>query len=174
MKAKAIEALKSLYWQLFLLYFRAYSLLVMRSTTLTSLGLRSLQNINDGGVYITGNKKLCYHDTVNWTRILSSGSRPQRRQKHLDIKDNAPSNQCGEWGWIISIQLPYHHWCQWEYNVFCSTVSAVKEGYVCDPLCSSDGCWGPGPDQCVSCKNYRRGGTCVPDCMFLTGSVFAK
>uniref|UniRef100_A0A7N6F9P8 Receptor protein-tyrosine kinase n=1 Tax=Anabas testudineus TaxID=64144 RepID=A0A7N6F9P8_ANATE len=119
--------------------YKAYSLLVMRSTSLTSLGLRSLQNINDGGVYITGNKKLCYHDTVNWTRILSSGSRPQRRQKHIDIKDNRPRNQC------------------------------VKEGYACDPLCSPDGCWGPGPNQCVSCKNYRRGGTCVPDCMFLTG-----
>uniref|UniRef100_A0A3Q1IFN8 Receptor protein-tyrosine kinase n=1 Tax=Anabas testudineus TaxID=64144 RepID=A0A3Q1IFN8_ANATE len=110
--------------------YKAYSLLVMRSTSLTSLGLRSLQNINDGGVYITGNKKLCYHDTVNWTRILSSGSRPQRRQ-----------------------------------NKFCYIVSAVKEGYACDPLCSPDGCWGPGPNQCVSCKNYRRGGTCVPDCI---------
>ncbi|XP_067361222.1 receptor tyrosine-protein kinase erbB-3a isoform X2 [Channa argus] len=119
--------------------YKAYSLLVMRITSLTSLGLRSLQNINDGGVYIKGNQKLCYHDTVNWTRILSYSSRPQRRQKHIDIKDNQPSNQC------------------------------VMEGHVCDPLCSSDGCWGPGPDQCVSCKNYMREGTCVPDCMFLTG-----
>ncbi|XP_029006519.1 receptor tyrosine-protein kinase erbB-3a isoform X2 [Betta splendens] len=118
---------------------RAYSLLVMRSPSLTSLGLRSLQNINDGGVYITGNQKLCYHDTVNWMRILNSASRP-RRQRPIDVKENRPRSQC------------------------------VKEGYVCDPLCSSDGCWGPGPDQCVSCKNYRRGGTCVPDCMFLTGA----
>ncbi|XP_073324589.1 receptor tyrosine-protein kinase erbB-3a [Pagrus major] len=118
---------------------RGYSLLVMKIPSLTSLGLRSLRKINDGGVYITGNKKLCYHDTVNWTRILSSSSRPQRRQKHIDVKDNRPRNQC------------------------------VNEGHVCDPLCSSDGCWGPGPNQCVSCKKYSRGGTCVPDCMFLTG-----
>ncbi|XP_036957538.1 receptor tyrosine-protein kinase erbB-3a [Acanthopagrus latus] len=118
---------------------RGYSLLVMKIPSLTSLGLRSLRKINDGGVYITGNKKLCYHDTVNWTRILSSGSRPQRRQKHIDVRDNRPRNQC------------------------------VNEGHVCDPLCSSDGCWGPGPNQCVSCKKYSRGGTCVPDCMFLTG-----
>uniref|UniRef100_A0A671X724 Receptor protein-tyrosine kinase n=1 Tax=Sparus aurata TaxID=8175 RepID=A0A671X724_SPAAU len=103
--------------------YKGYSLLVMKIPSLTSLGLRSLRKINDGGVYITGNKKLCYHDTVNWTRILSSRSRPQR----------------------------------------------LNEGHVCDPLCSSDGCWGPGPNQCVSCKKYSRGGTCVPDCMFLTG-----
>ncbi|XP_040891056.1 receptor tyrosine-protein kinase erbB-3a [Toxotes jaculatrix] len=118
---------------------RSYSLLVMRIPSLKSLGLRSLRKINDGSVYITGNDNLCYHDTVNWTHILSSSSRPQRRQKHIDIKENRPRKQC------------------------------VNEGHVCDPLCSSDGCWGPGPNQCLSCKKYSRGGTCVPDCMFLTG-----
>uniref|UniRef100_A0A7N8XM66 Receptor protein-tyrosine kinase n=1 Tax=Mastacembelus armatus TaxID=205130 RepID=A0A7N8XM66_9TELE len=110
--------------------YKGYSLLVMGSPSLTSLGLRSLRKI-DGGVYITGNKKLCYHNTVNWTRILRSSFPPQRRQK------------------------------------FCSFI--VNEGHVCDPLCSSDGCWGPGPEQCLFCKKYSRGGTCVPDCMFLTG-----
>uniref|UniRef100_A0A4W5NTU1 receptor protein-tyrosine kinase n=1 Tax=Hucho hucho TaxID=62062 RepID=A0A4W5NTU1_9TELE len=103
--------------------FRGYSLLVMRVPSLTSLGLRSLRRINDGGVYITGNRKLCYHHTVNWTRLFSSSSRPQR----------------------------------------------LEEGHMCDPLCSSEGCWGPGPDQCMSCKNYNRGGTCVHQCRFLTG-----
>ncbi|XP_028431360.1 receptor tyrosine-protein kinase erbB-3a [Perca flavescens] len=118
---------------------KGYSLLVMKIPSLTTLGLRSLQKINDGGVYITGNKKLCYYDTVNWTRIMTSSSRQQRRQKNIDLKENRPVNQC------------------------------VIEGHVCDPLCSSDGCWGPRPNQCLSCKKYSRGGTCVPDCMFLTG-----
>nr|XP_040060574.1 receptor tyrosine-protein kinase erbB-3a isoform X1 [Gasterosteus aculeatus aculeatus] len=118
---------------------RCYSLLVMKIPSLTSLGLRSLQKMNDGGVYITGNKKLCYQRTINWTRILTAVSRPQRRQKHIKIEENRPLNEC------------------------------VKDDQVCDPLCSSDGCWGPGPNQCMSCKKYSRGGTCVPDCMFLTG-----
>ncbi|XP_056158077.1 receptor tyrosine-protein kinase erbB-3-like isoform X2 [Lampris incognitus] len=120
--------------------YRGYSLLVMKIPSLTSLGLSSLRRINDGGVYITGNKMLCYHNTVDWTRLLgSSGSRPQRRQKHIDVKDNRSLNRC------------------------------VAGGHVCDPQCSSDGCWGPGPNQCLSCKNYSRGGTCVPQCKFLTG-----
>eukprot|EP00064_Thunnus_orientalis_P002181 superscaffoldBa00000153_g2188 len=121
--------------------YRGYALMVMKIPSLTSLGLRSLRKINDGSVYITGNKKLCYHDTVNWTRIFASSSRPQRqkRQKHIDVKENRPRNEC------------------------------VAEGHVCDPLCSTDGCWGPGPNQCLSCKKYSRGGTCVPNCMFLTG-----
>ncbi|KAM4613430.1 receptor tyrosine-protein kinase erbB-3a isoform 2-T2 [Polymixia lowei] len=115
---------------------RGYSLLVMKIPSLTSLGLRSLRRINDGGVYITGNKILCYHDTVNWTRLFSS-SRSQQRIKNIDVKENRPPSRC--------------------------------DGHVCDPLCSSNGCWGPGPNQCLSCKNYSRGGTCVPQCMFLTG-----
>ncbi|XP_024125415.1 receptor tyrosine-protein kinase erbB-3 [Oryzias melastigma] len=117
---------------------RGYSLMVMKIKSLSSLGFRSLQKVNDGVVYITGNKKLCYQDTVNWTRILNNRPR-QKRQKFVEVKDNRPSNDC------------------------------VEEGRVCDPLCSADGCWGPGPDQCVSCKNYSRGGVCVPDCMFLSG-----
>lgn len=27
----------------------------------------------------------------------------------------------------------------------------VAEGKICDPTCSDDGCWGPGPSQCFSC-----------------------
>uniref|UniRef100_A0A8C1J3V7 Receptor protein-tyrosine kinase n=1 Tax=Cyprinus carpio TaxID=7962 RepID=A0A8C1J3V7_CYPCA len=119
--------------------YRGYSLLVMKIPTLKSLGLRSLKRIGDGGIYITGNKQLCYQHTVNWTRLFGSSPRAQRRQKPLDIKDNHPQEQC------------------------------IEEGHVCDPLCSSEGCWGPGPNQCVSCKNYSRGGTCVPQCNFLSG-----
>ncbi|XP_039884701.1 receptor tyrosine-protein kinase erbB-3-like isoform X2 [Simochromis diagramma] len=95
---------------------RSYALLVVKINSLTSLGLRSLQNINDGAVYIKGNKNLCYHDTVNWTRLL--GSRPQKRSKLLVMANNQKKGEC--------------------------------EKHVCHPLCSSDGCWGPGPDQCVS------------------------
>uniref|UniRef100_A0A8C6X1J1 Receptor protein-tyrosine kinase n=1 Tax=Naja naja TaxID=35670 RepID=A0A8C6X1J1_NAJNA len=45
----------------------------------------------------------------------------------------------------------------------------IQEGKVCDPLCSSDGCWGPGPDQCVSCRNYSREGVCTVSCNFYEG-----
>ncbi|XP_015241974.1 PREDICTED: receptor tyrosine-protein kinase erbB-3-like [Cyprinodon variegatus] len=47
----------------------------------------------------------------------------------------------------------------------------VAEGHVCDPLCSDAGCWGPGPDQCVTCRNYSRQGTCVGSCNFLSGTT---
>uniref|UniRef100_A0A9J8BGZ0 receptor protein-tyrosine kinase n=1 Tax=Cyprinus carpio carpio TaxID=630221 RepID=A0A9J8BGZ0_CYPCA len=42
---------------------------------------------------------------------------------------------------------------------------------VCDPLCSVAGCWGPGPDQCLSCKYFSRGKTCVKACHLYDGDV---
>uniref|UniRef100_A0A8B9LY11 Receptor protein-tyrosine kinase n=1 Tax=Astyanax mexicanus TaxID=7994 RepID=A0A8B9LY11_ASTMX len=121
--------------------YKGYALLVMRIPTLKSLGLQSLKKISDGGIYITGNSQLCYHHTVNWTRLFGTGARAQRQQKSLDIKENHLRDEC------------------------------IKEGHVCDPLCSSDGCWGPGPDQCLSCKNFSRGRTCVSHCNFLQGEI---
>ncbi|KAJ8403976.1 hypothetical protein AAFF_G00343260 [Aldrovandia affinis] len=117
---------------------RGYSLLVMKLPSLTSLGLRSLREISDGSIYISGNRKLCYHHTVNWTQLFT-GVNTQRRQDTKDIKKNRPETDC------------------------------IAEGHVCDPLCSSAGCWGPGPDQCLSCRNYSRGGTCVSHCNFDSG-----
>ncbi|XP_049329004.1 receptor tyrosine-protein kinase erbB-4 [Astyanax mexicanus] len=42
---------------------------------------------------------------------------------------------------------------------------------VCDKLCSEEGCWGSGPDQCLSCKFYSRGKTCVKSCNLYSGDV---
>uniref|UniRef100_A0A3P9P841 Receptor protein-tyrosine kinase n=1 Tax=Poecilia reticulata TaxID=8081 RepID=A0A3P9P841_POERE len=41
---------------------------------------------------------------------------------------------------------------------------AAKDHMVCDTLCSDAGCWGPGPDQCLSCRYFSRGRTCVETC----------
>ena len=64
--------------------------------SLTSLGLRSLRKINDGGVYITRNQKLCYQENVNWTRLSPKSSRPRGRMKNIDVKENGARARCGE------------------------------------------------------------------------------
>uniref|UniRef100_A0AAX7V9T7 receptor protein-tyrosine kinase n=1 Tax=Astatotilapia calliptera TaxID=8154 RepID=A0AAX7V9T7_ASTCA len=46
-----------------------------------------------------------------------------------------------------------------------------KEHMVCDPLCSDAGCWGPGPDQCLSCRYFSRGRTCVESCNLYEGDI---
>uniref|UniRef100_A0A665X801 receptor protein-tyrosine kinase n=1 Tax=Echeneis naucrates TaxID=173247 RepID=A0A665X801_ECHNA len=109
-----------------------FSLMVMRISTITSLGLRSLREISDGSVYISQNANLCYHHTVNWTQLFRG-----RRVRVNILNNNRPLADCA--------------------------------GNVCDPLCSDSGCWGPGPDQCLSCRDYSRDGTCVGSCSFYTG-----
>ncbi|XP_028846324.1 receptor tyrosine-protein kinase erbB-4 isoform X3 [Denticeps clupeoides] len=44
-----------------------------------------------------------------------------------------------------------------------------KEQMRCDLLCSDAGCWGPGPDQCLSCRFFSRGRTCVESCNLYSG-----
>uniref|UniRef100_A0A4W4DYT9 receptor protein-tyrosine kinase n=1 Tax=Electrophorus electricus TaxID=8005 RepID=A0A4W4DYT9_ELEEL len=66
------------------------------SVMLQSLGLQSLRRISDGAIYLTGNSQLCYHHTINWTRLFGGGPRAQRRQKTLDIKENHPQDECSK------------------------------------------------------------------------------
>nr|CAI5863737.1 unnamed protein product [Callosobruchus analis] len=47
--------------------------------------------------------------------------------------------------------------------------SCEARGLVCDQQCSKDGCWGPGPEQCLSCANFRLGNTCLQNCSVLPG-----
>ncbi|KAI5640359.1 protein tyrosine kinase domain-containing protein [Phthorimaea operculella] len=44
-----------------------------------------------------------------------------------------------------------------------------KANLTCDPQCSPDGCWGPGPNQCLSCQNYKFGETCIQNCTVQPG-----
>uniref|UniRef100_A0A4W3IZU1 receptor protein-tyrosine kinase n=1 Tax=Callorhinchus milii TaxID=7868 RepID=A0A4W3IZU1_CALMI len=43
---------------------------------------------------------------------------------------------------------------------------------VCDALCSDNGCWGPGPDQCLSCRFFSRGSNCTESCNLYEGFIF--
>ncbi|XP_030634923.1 receptor tyrosine-protein kinase erbB-4-like [Chanos chanos] len=47
----------------------------------------------------------------------------------------------------------------------------TREQMVCDRLCSDAGCWGRGPDQCLSCRFFSRGRTCVEFCNLYDGDV---
>uniref|UniRef100_A0A8C7ZG51 Receptor tyrosine-protein kinase erbB-4 n=1 Tax=Oryzias sinensis TaxID=183150 RepID=A0A8C7ZG51_9TELE len=36
-------------------------------------------------------------------------------------------------------------------------MECLQQQMICDRMCSEDGCWGPGPDQCLSCRYFKRG-----------------
>ncbi|CAB1330125.1 unnamed protein product, partial [Coregonus sp. 'balchen'] len=74
---------------------KRFSLMVMRVASITSLGLRSLGEISDGNVYLSHNANLCYHHTVNWTRLFTG-----HVTRLNDIKDNKPLRECVEEGHV--------------------------------------------------------------------------
>lgn len=45
-----------------------------------------------------------------------------------------------------------------------------RQNASCDPQCSQEGCWGPGPSLCVSCLQFNRRGRCVESCNILHGA----
>nr|XP_057916872.1 melanoma receptor tyrosine-protein kinase-like isoform X2 [Doryrhamphus excisus] len=44
-----------------------------------------------------------------------------------------------------------------------------QQNHTCDVQCTDQGCWGPGPTMCVSCRNFDRRGCCVALCNLLHG-----
>lgn len=63
----------------------------MKNLNITSLGLRSLKEISAGRVYISANRQLCYHHSLNWTSLLRGPA-----DERLDIKHNRPRRECCE------------------------------------------------------------------------------
>lgn len=39
-----------------------------------------------------------------------------------------------------------------------------SNGLICDKQCSKDGCWGPDPTECLSCRSYKLEDKCVESC----------
>uniref|UniRef100_A0A8C1R6K7 Receptor protein-tyrosine kinase n=1 Tax=Cyprinus carpio TaxID=7962 RepID=A0A8C1R6K7_CYPCA len=45
----------------------------------------------------------------------------------------------------------------------------TNQNSTCDEMCTNDGCWGPGPTMCFTCKHYTRKKHCVASCNLLAG-----
>ncbi|XP_018416287.1 PREDICTED: receptor tyrosine-protein kinase erbB-3 [Nanorana parkeri] len=76
-----------------------------------------------------------------------------------------------EWAQIFSNKQP-----NFDIKNNKAQTTCIEENRVCDLLCSDAGCWGPGPSQCLLCKNFSRDSICVPFCNLLQGDKreFAK
>ncbi|KAJ8378162.1 hypothetical protein AAFF_G00245480 [Aldrovandia affinis] len=47
--------------------------------------------------------------------------------------------------------------------------TCAQENNICDELCTEEGCWGPGPTMCFTCRHLVRRGRCVGTCNLLDG-----
>uniref|UniRef100_A0A672RLC0 Receptor protein-tyrosine kinase n=1 Tax=Sinocyclocheilus grahami TaxID=75366 RepID=A0A672RLC0_SINGR len=50
-----------------------------------------------------------------------------------------------------------------------AAATCANQNSTCDEMCTNDGCWGPGPAMCFTCKHYTRKKHCVASCNLLAG-----
>ncbi|KAL7886713.1 hypothetical protein AOLI_G00044340 [Acnodon oligacanthus] len=50
-----------------------------------------------------------------------------------------------------------------------ATGACEFQNSICDGMCTEEGCWGPGPSMCFSCRRVSRRGSCVNACNLLEG-----
>lgn len=131
---------------------------MVRTKHLRWLGLRSLKEVSAGHVMIRDNTELCYLQRDQWTRLLKSS------QQSVSVRNNAPPADCGELPGRPTV-LPG------DVEGKCDSCVATTErqNQTCDSECTDQGCWGPGPAMCVSCRHFSRGGRCVAACHVLQG-----
>nr|ANZ55076.1 insulin receptor 2 [Pyrrhocoris apterus]QIS94311.1 insulin receptor 2 [Pyrrhocoris apterus] len=122
-----------------------YALIIFKNPDLREIDLYQLKVVKRGSVGIGQNPKLCYDDTIDWDLIANSGSNLiiPKHDGSICPPCNCPSSNNKCWNW--------NH-CQ-----------VLDWGTNCHPECSG-GCYGPGADQCTTCKHFLHENLCVPNC----------
>ncbi|KAK9695926.1 Protein tyrosine and serine/threonine kinase [Popillia japonica] len=129
-----------------------FTSLYIVKTSLESLELRSLKLINSGKVAILENKKLCFADKINWKKIFKSSeseSMVYANREDCDFKSSESE----------SMVYANREDCE-----AAGYVCHEDAGYVCHEECTEDGCWGSGPEQCLSCRHVKFENTCLHNC----------
>ncbi|XP_046978161.1 insulin receptor-like [Vanessa cardui] len=161
--------------------FRDFALVIFDNEGLESLGLRSLSRIERGAVRIQNNDRLCYANTIDWSRINVEGP------ENNIIKSNYDTRLCGlcpnaqsrmEDHRQLHLQCPADftgrllcwddkHCQKRDCPPKCGVHACYEDGKCCHPACAG-GCDGPLASDCHVCANfsfrYGKERTCMERC----------
>ncbi|KAK6166659.1 hypothetical protein SNE40_023299 [Patella caerulea] len=161
----------------FKLFDQEYGLVVALTSRnfvrgLKELHLPALKEISRGKALFVENPLLCYVNTIPWNDITFG------QQASVDILKHgvAPQDQCGNcsmlcerdgrgvrrcWGpEVDQCHTGILFRCQEECLTWCFNPRA----FGCCHLQCAVGCYGPSDTECLTCKYFRYGGRCVPEC----------
>lgn len=91
-------------------------------------------------------------------RLINSGTIVMLENKNLCVADSI------DWS---RLKKSHEHPNFLQNNQDPSVCKA--KGLVCSEQCSDEGCWGPGEDQCLSCRYYKLGKSCIQNCSVVQG-----
>ncbi|XP_055591347.1 insulin-like receptor [Uranotaenia lowii] len=136
------------------LWFQISKECVLSTIPYLEIGLSSLVRIENGGVRIEKNPKLCFAETINWHDILSD-------KGDVFIRDNQKENGCPTCPNETAIRLP-------------NGTSRLQKcpTYKNKPLCwSVDHCQNACPDSCPNSCDPVSGTCCDESCLACGGTI---
>ncbi|XP_049691896.1 insulin-like receptor isoform X1 [Helicoverpa armigera] len=166
-----------------------YALVIFDNENLESLGLRSLAKIENGGVRIQQNDRLCYTNTIDWSRITPPDAENVIRMNY----DTRLCGLCPNAQSRVEDHRQSHLQCPSDENdrLLCWDDKHCQK--ICPPACGDRGCLddaartcchnaclggcsGPRPEDCHVCRNFSFGNgperKCVDSCPVGTYQLF--
>ncbi|XP_073957098.1 LOW QUALITY PROTEIN: insulin-like receptor [Choristoneura fumiferana] len=160
--------------------FNDFALVVFDNENLVSLGLRSLTHIEQGAVRIQHNDRLCYTNTIDWSKIATDGvdngiiksnydtrlcglcpNAQGRMDDHRQSHFQCPADASGR----LLCWDDKH--CQKVCPASCGNRSCTANGTCCNAACLG-GCDGDQQHHCHVCRHYSVGygtnRTCTETC----------
>lgn len=144
---------------------------VIYQTDLKEIGLKSLTNIERGGVWIVENPMLCYFNSIDWSQITNEtvsegivGNKqfnqcPKKCHTKCPLRADDVNKDTLCWGrGHRNCQIAYKQICP-----FCDGNPCMKNRTCCHPQCLG-GCSGTTAQDCFVCKRVVHNGTCIEDC----------
>ncbi|KAG6450517.1 hypothetical protein O3G_MSEX006612 [Manduca sexta] len=172
--------------------FKDFAIVIFDNEHLEALGLRSLMRIERGGVRIQHNDRLCYTNTIDWTRIIAGDAdniirsnydtrlcglcpnAQSRIEDHRQSQQQCPTDSKGK----LLCWDDKH--CQKICPSSCGVEGCMPNGTCCHSSCLG-GCDGPGATHCHVCKNYSLESSepgskriCVDTCPAGTYTLFRR
>ncbi|XP_026738926.1 insulin-like receptor isoform X2 [Trichoplusia ni] len=179
-RTKGVQNLGDLFPNLSVIHgntlYKDYALIIFDNEHLESLGLRSLTKIVRGGVRIQANDRLCYTNTIDWSKITSEYAENIIRKNYdtrlcglcpnaqSRLKDHRQSH-CPPDAYGRLLCWDDKH-CQKICPTWCGEHGCVDN--TTDTCCHSaclGGCSGPTAQDCHVCRGYSLGYGAERKCM---------
>lgn len=129
---------------------------------LLELRMKNLAEILKGGVKISGNSQLCYHETVEWKDIIG-----KKEFSNVKLELDPQANSCGSCSNCTSCWGMQQQYCQKFTSKICVSACDRCKGKKATDCCHQEcaaGCTGPRDVDCLACRHFKDNNTCKSLC----------
>ncbi|XP_043927890.1 receptor tyrosine-protein kinase erbB-2 [Protopterus annectens] len=133
-----------------------------RTTGLLELRMKKLAEILKGGVKISENPQLCYHNTIRWEDIINT-----KESGNGSLEIDLPAKTCGSCTNCSSCWGMEPQYCQKFTHIICDSGCKRCKGSEASDCCHQEcaaGCTGPRQVDCLACLHFSDNNECKSIC----------